>query len=131
MELLTARYAATQLSITLLFVLNQVCLLMALELDLLGTFILATYSSVFVALFLLALHFGPFWMPSGFVGERQTGAGFGLWGGCLAASFASSLLFQPEALTGAWEGNWVLSILWQDLQGSAQSGLWSIGAVLH
>jgi hypothetical protein len=60
MELLTARYAATQLSIALLLVLNQACLLLALELDLLGTFILATYSSVFVALFLLALHFGPF-----------------------------------------------------------------------
>lgn len=60
LELFNVKHAATQLSLTLCLVLGVSGLLFFSELDLLGTFIIATYSSVFVALYLLSLHFGPF-----------------------------------------------------------------------
>ena len=53
-----------QLILSLFLILLIVGTLLSAELDLLGTFILAVYSSVFIALSLLALHFGPFWMPA-------------------------------------------------------------------
>ena len=60
LELARVRLLAAQLSLTLCTIGTTVGLLFLLELDLLATFVLAVYSSVFVALALLALHFGPF-----------------------------------------------------------------------
>lgn len=131
LELLNVKYAATQLSLTLLLVLNLVGLFFGLELDFLGTFILATYSSVFIALSLLSLHFGPFWMPARLSSEPR---GLGVWGlvsllglaSCLAALF-----FQVNTAPANLGHGWVFSVLWQDLFAEASTGLWSLSAVLH
>ena len=62
LELLRVQFVSLHLALVLSSILVVVCLLLCAELDLLGLLILATYASVFIALALLALHFGPFWL---------------------------------------------------------------------
>lgn len=62
LELLRVQFVSLQLALVLTGILTITCLLLCAELDLLGLLILATYASVFIALALLALHFGPFWL---------------------------------------------------------------------
>ncbi len=60
LELCRVQYATLQLSLVLTAILTLVALLLVVELDLLAFVVLSTYASVFIALALLALHFGPF-----------------------------------------------------------------------
>ena len=70
-------------------ILTLVCLLIQSELDLLAFLLLATYASVFIALALLSLHFGPFWLRAsggvtGVLGlPLNAGVALGLCGGVL------------------------------------------------
>lgn len=58
------QFVSGQLSLVLCGIGALVGVLYSLEVELLALVLLATYSSVFIALALLALHFGPFWMPA-------------------------------------------------------------------
>jgi Na+/proline symporter len=105
---------ALQLSLVLTAVLVLVALLLANELDLLALVILSTYASVFIALALLALHFGPFWLRASSPDQR---------GGFVARVLPLAL----AGLTCWWVGVYIpaaycttsgavgLGVLWQDL----------------
>jgi hypothetical protein len=62
LELLRVQFVSLHLALVLSSILIVTCLLLCAELELLGLLVLATYASVFIALALLALHFGPFWL---------------------------------------------------------------------
>jgi len=59
-EVCTVQFVALQLSLVLGVILVLALGLLQIELNLLAYLLIATYASVFVALMLLALHFGPF-----------------------------------------------------------------------
>ena len=113
LELTRTQYASLQLSLVLTTILSLVCLLTSVELDLLALVIFSTYSSVFIALALLALHFGPFWLraahDTGLQPPHQRGVAL------LALVGGAGLL----GLGGAWASTadtdvWALAVLWQD-----------------
>ena len=64
LELAGVRFVASQLALVLSTLALFVCLILVNGLDLLGLFIASTYASVFVAVALIALQFGPFWAPA-------------------------------------------------------------------
>jgi hypothetical protein len=108
LDLISKRYVATQLATILSFLLLLVCFLLINGLDLLGLFIASTYSSVFIAITLLALQFGPFWALATVESDVSP---YGLRFGLLF--IVSGLIISGWScvwLEGSWDG-WVL---WQD-----------------
>ena len=74
LELYHGRFLATQLALVLSLLLALTVVLLLLGLDLLAVFIGSVYSSVFIAVSLIALQFGPFWAVAARASEGGTGA---------------------------------------------------------
>jgi len=115
LEIWYGRYLSAHLSFILCWIILLSALLFIFNFDLLATFLISVYSSVFVAVSLFALQLGPFWSPvSRFEWVAQGKKTlilfvimlFTLW---LQFDFVSSSL------------NWEESILWQDLYESGNS----------
>lgn len=121
---------AAQLGLALCAIGVIVGLLFLLELDLLATFILAVYSSVFVALALLALHFGPFWSPAV---VRATLVGRSLRVVLYAAFILASLLTSTAwaYTSGSISTIATVNCLYQDLYAEHPESLTSATGVLH
>ena len=128
LELARVRLLMTQLSLVLMLILSIVALLLLFELDLLGTFILAVYSSVFIALALLALHFGPFWASAQLQGRSSTQRYRGLL--ALALGLGS---FTAYAGFGSVAGAAVPSLLplFHDLSAEQAGSLVGASGTLH
>jgi hypothetical protein len=132
LELTRVKLLATQLTLVLSLIILTIGMLFLMELDLLATFILAVYSSVFVALALLALHFGPFWMPATQQDDRASAASrIALLAGSIGAlclCFFSSLArssFLDSAL------GWIIDFIWQDVSVDQQPAASSAAGILH
>jgi hypothetical protein len=108
-ELLQVSYVTLHLALTLSSILGVVCLLLGAELELLGLVILATYASVFIALALLALHFGPFWLRAAGVGAPGSTRTLLLLG-CLGGVG----IVGTVGPVGGSQLSWV-SVLWYDI----------------
>jgi len=109
-ELCRVRYLATHLALVLSWLLGLVVVLLLLGLDLLAVFIASVYSSVFVAVSLLALQFGPFWAAA-INTAPGVGSTRGYLPGCLGVLAVILGLVVGCEPTVAWEG----ALLWQDL----------------
>lgn len=109
-EITSGRFVAIQLAYTLTLILLLVGLLVTLGLDLLGLFIGSVYSSVFLALALLALQFGPFWAPA-FSSKAPNTVVLPLWA-AVAIVVLNAQLIAKDGLGQGWDG-W---LLWQDLR---------------
>jgi len=114
LELSCVQYVALQLSLVLVSILTFVAVLLAAELDLLAFVLLSTYASVFIALSLVALHFGPFWLRAHRGGVGGASAPRMLLGlalvcvcYCLGGWTGAPLVLHP--------GTPSLGLLWQDL----------------
>ncbi len=98
-----------------------------LELELLALVLVATYSSVFIALALLALHFGPFWMPA----SVQQTTRFWQSGAVVCCIFLGVGAAVGYVSTGASVSSTNLAFLWQDLAATARVRLGSFAGVTH
>ena len=124
------QFAALHLGFVLALVLLLSLQLVAAELDLLAYVVLATYSSVFLALALLLLHFGPFW--GGALGWQpgQPRARVARWAGVISIAGGLAVAAGGAGL-GPSEGVVGAVVVWQDIVGEGRVSLRGAVSILH
>ncbi len=119
LELWYGKYLATHLSLILCWIILLAGLLFILNFDLLATFLIGVYSSVFVAVSLFALQLGPFWSPVSRFEWNYSGKN-----SFILFIIVVLIMWTQYDFTSSGEG-WEDSILWQDLfeSGNSAGGL--------
>lgn len=130
LELLRVQFVSLHLALVLSSILVVTCLLLCAELELLGLLILATYASVFIALALLALHFGPFWLrATEGLSSTVTPRGLLFFGAFTVAGGLAIL--QGSAPSNPTSNAGLAVFLWQDLSLDLRVRVGSFVGVTH